>query len=89
MKLYKDYNKKPYSFLLNNTTLPSGSPLRFKKTWLEMTVNEKNKTINNEIENNKAQYSLDKKTANIWLNYQRIMVYEFVTDEDVFVFELV
>ena len=41
MKLYKDYNKKPYSFLLNNTTLPSGNPLRFKKTLLEMTVNEK------------------------------------------------
>ena len=54
-----------------------------------MTVNEKNKTINNEIGNNKAQYSLDKKTANIWLNYQRIMAYEFVTDKDVFVFELV
>ena len=64
MKLYKDYNKKPYSFLLKNITLPSGNPLRFKNPLLEMTVKEKNKTINNEIRHNKTQYSLDKKSAN-------------------------
>ena len=31
MKLYKDYTKKPYSFLVNNTTLSSDNPLRFSK----------------------------------------------------------
>ena len=31
MKLYKDYNKEPYSFLLNDTTLPSDNPLRYRK----------------------------------------------------------
>ena len=31
MKLYKDYTKKPYSFLVNNTTLSSDNPLRFRR----------------------------------------------------------
>ena len=31
MKLYKDYTKEPFSFLVNNTTLPSGNPLKFRK----------------------------------------------------------
>ena len=30
-----------------------------------MTINEKIKTINNKIEQNKAQYNLDKQTAKI------------------------
>ena len=30
-KLYKDYTKEPYPVLVNNTTLPSDNPLRFKK----------------------------------------------------------
>ena len=29
MKLYKDYDKEQFSFLVNNTTLPSDNPLRF------------------------------------------------------------
>ena len=31
MKLYKDYTKEPFSFLVNNTTLPAGNPLKFRK----------------------------------------------------------
>ena len=34
MKLYKDYIKEPYSFLVNDTTLPSDNPLRFRKNVL-------------------------------------------------------
>ena len=34
VKLYENYNKKPYSFLVNNTTLASDNPLRFKKDLL-------------------------------------------------------
>ena len=30
-----DFKKKPYSFLANNTTLPSDNPLRFRKNLLE------------------------------------------------------
>ena len=31
MKLYKDYTKDPFSFLVNDTTLPSDNPLRSRK----------------------------------------------------------
>ena len=34
MKLYKEYTKKPYSFLGNDTTLSSDNPLRFRKSLL-------------------------------------------------------
>ena len=34
MNLYKEYTKKPYSFLVNDTTLPSDNPLRFRKNLL-------------------------------------------------------
>ena len=30
-RLYKDYAKEPYSFLVNHTTLPSDNPLKFRK----------------------------------------------------------
>ena len=31
MKIYKKYTKEPYSFLVNDTTLPLDDPLRFRK----------------------------------------------------------
>ena len=34
MKIYKKYTKEPYSFLVNDTTLPSDDPLRFRKNLL-------------------------------------------------------
>ena len=34
MKPYKEYTKEPYSFLVNDTTLSSDNPLRFKKNLL-------------------------------------------------------
>ena len=33
-KLYKNYTKESFSFLVNNTTLPSDNPLRFRKSLL-------------------------------------------------------
>ena len=35
MKIYKKWTAKPYSFLVNDKTLPSDKPLRFKKNLLE------------------------------------------------------
>ena len=35
MKLYKEYTKKPYSFLVNDTTLSSANPLRYRKNLLK------------------------------------------------------
>ena len=34
MKLYEDYTKEPYSFLVNDTTLSPNNPLRFRKNLL-------------------------------------------------------
>ena len=34
IKLYKDYTKEPYSFLVNDTTLSSDNPIRFRKNLL-------------------------------------------------------
>ena len=34
MKLFKDFAKKPYSFLMNDTTLSSDNPLKFRKNLL-------------------------------------------------------
>ena len=34
MKICKKYTKEPYSFLVNDTTLPSDDPLRFRKNLL-------------------------------------------------------
>ena len=34
MKLYQDYTKNQFSFIVINTTLPSDNPLRFKKNLL-------------------------------------------------------
>ena len=34
MKLYKDYTKEPYSFLVNDAILSSDNPLRFRKNLL-------------------------------------------------------
>ena len=34
MNIYKKCTKEPYSFLVSETTLPSGDPLRFRKNLL-------------------------------------------------------
>ena len=40
MKLYKDYTKEPFSFLVNDTTLSSDNPLRCGNNLLQ---NQKSK----------------------------------------------
>ena len=34
IQIYKKFTKEPYSFLVNDTTLPSDNPLRFRKNLL-------------------------------------------------------
>ena len=36
MKLYKEYTKEPFSFLVNDTTLPSDSLLRYGKNYYKI-----------------------------------------------------
>ena len=38
MKIYKKYTVEPYSFLVNDTTLPSDNPLRFRKNLLRISI---------------------------------------------------
>ena len=85
MKLYKEYTKESYSFYVNNNMiLPSDNPLRFRKNLLQMNISEKIKTINNNIEQNKAQYNLDRQTAKISaLSSGNVSKYEFLTGKDV------
>ena len=59
MKLYNNYTKEPFSFLVNDTTLPSDNLLR-------MAVSQKIKTIDNKIQQNKDQYNLARQTAKIY-----------------------
>ena len=47
-----------------------------------MTITEKTKTIDNKIEENKAQGNLDRRTANIFaLLSGNVNKYEFLTDK--------
>ena len=49
-----------------------------------MTVSEKIKRIDNKIEQNKAQYNLDRETAEILaLSPGNVGIYEFLTSKDV------
>ena len=49
-----------------------------------MSISEKIKAINNKIEQNKAQYNLDRHTAKIFaLSSVNVSKYEFLTGTDV------
>ena len=61
---------------MKDSSLPSDSPSWFSKNQI--------KTINNKIEQIKAQYSLDKQTAKIYaLSSRSVSKYKFLTGEDV------
>ena len=82
MELYKDYTKEPVPFLLNDTTLSSDNPLRFRKNLLQ----NDNKITNfvNKIEQIKAQFNLEGQKARILaLSSGNIGKHEFLTGEDV------
>ena len=62
MKLYKDYTKKPYSFLVNDTTLSSDNPSsgksisfpnKYNKNINESFIEKKNKKKKNKKKNKK------------------------------------
>ena len=83
MKFYKDFTKELYWVLVNDATLSSDNPLRFKKnsswkSWLKNEkFTEKIKTIENKIVQNNVQYDLYKQTATISaLSLQNVTKYE-------------
>ena len=77
MKLYKNYTKEPFSFLVNNTTLTSN----LGRTYYKMAVNKKMKK---HVEQNKAQYNSNRQTAKISASSSgNVVKHEFLSDKDV------
>ena len=84
MNLYKKCIAKPYSFLLNDTTLASDNPSRFRKNNLLERVKKiidhgkKKMTINGKTRDQKLQYDINRKAAKISaLSSGKINKYEF------------
>ena len=66
MKIYKDYILKSHIYFWRVIQLCH--PIinsNLQKTYYKVIITEKNKTIDNKIEQNKAQYDLDKETDKI------------------------
>ena len=85
MKLYQEYPKKPYLFLVNDYRLTIEIiDYDFGRTYYKMSVSEKTKATNNKIDQNKALYNLDNQTAKISaLSSGNVSKYEFLTNKDV------
>ena len=82
--LYKDYTKDSFSFLVNNTTLPSDNHKDLRRTYYKMTVSWNDKTIDSKMGRNKAQYNLDRQAANMLvLSLGNVDEYELLTGKDV------
>ena len=65
-----------------DTTLPSDKIL--EELIIKMTVSKKIKTVDNKIEQNKAQYDLDRQNAKVSASSSaNITKYEFLTVKDV------
>ena len=71
INIYKKCTDKPYSFLVNDTTLSSDDPLRFRMT------------INDQIKDEKLQYDITREAAKISaLSSGKLHKYEYLTGED-------
>ena len=62
--MYKKYTVKPYSFSVNDTTLASDNPLRFRKNLFEQ-VYYIIMTIVDQIKDEKLQYDINREAAKI------------------------
>ena len=68
---------------MNSTTLSSDDPLQCGRTHHKANISEKIKTINNKIEQNKAEYNSNRQTGKISaLSSGNISKYEFLTDKE-------
>ena len=83
MNIYKKYTKEPYSFLINDTTLPSDDPLRFRKNLLGSYI-IKIMAIEDQIKDEKLQYDNNREAAKISaLSSGKIDKYEYLTGEEI------
>ena len=82
MNIYKKSTKEPYSFLVNDTTLPSDNLLRFRKNLLEYII--KIMTIEDQIKVEKLQYDIIREAATISaLSSVKLDKYEYLTGEEI------
>ena len=78
MNIYKKCTKEPYSFLVNDTTLPSDNPLRFRKNIIKIM------TIEDQIKDEKLQYDINREAAKISaLSSGKLDKYEYLTGEEI------
>ena len=83
IKIYKKYTAEPYSFLVNDTSLPSDSPLRFRKNLLKYIYN-RIMTTDDQIRHKKLQYDINREAAKISVFLSgKIDKYEYLTGEEI------
>ena len=71
-----------FNILVNNTTLPSDNPLRFRKNLLKQTYN-KIMIIDDQIRDEKLQYDINREASKISaLLSGKIDKYEYLTGEE-------
>ena len=87
MKICKKFTAGPYSFLVNDTTLPSDDPLRFRKNLLPYIfeiIYNKIVTIEDQIRDEKLQYDINTEAAKISaLSSGKTDKYEYLTGEEI------
>ena len=80
--IYRKCTDEPYSFLVNDTTLASNNPLRFRKNLLTYII--KIMTINDQIRDEELQYDINREASKISaLSSGNIHKYEYLTGEDI------
>ena len=80
-KIYKKCTVEPYSFLINDATLASDNPLRFRKNFL---ICNKIMTSDDHIRDEKLQHDINKKAAEVSaLSSGRIDKYEYLVREEI------
>ena len=83
IKIYKTCTAEPYSFLVNDATLPSDDLLRFRKNLLKLIYN-KIMTIEDQIKDEKLQYDINREAAKISSSSSgKIDKYEYLTGEEI------
>ena len=81
IKIYKKCTVEPYSFLINDATLASDNPLRFRKNFL---ICNKIMTSDDHIRDEKLQHDINKKAAEVSaLSSGRIDKYEYLVREEI------
>ena len=82
LKIYKKCTAEPYSFLVNDATLASNNPLRFRKNLFNIYI--KIMTTDDQIRDQKLQYNINGEAAKISaLSSNKIGKYEYLIGEEI------